>query len=90
MLQILHGSVHVMRMYICIIVQVVTVEQNTVPSKVKITIPLEPELETAQRAQRIRLDFVNPSEILMTKINSFLGLLEIQTLTCLAGLKMPQ
>lgn len=89
-LQILHGSVHVMRMYICIIVQVVTVEQNTVPSKVKITIPLEPELETAQRAQRIRLDTVNLCKILMTKIKPFLELVELQTLTCLAGLKMLQ
>ncbi|XP_054825398.1 protein TPX2 [Prosopis cineraria] len=33
---------------------VVTVEQNAAPAKLKLTIPLEPELETAQRAQRIR------------------------------------
>ncbi|XP_028762763.1 protein TPX2 isoform X2 [Neltuma alba] len=33
---------------------VVTVEQNAAPARLKLTIPLEPELETAQRAQRIR------------------------------------
>jgi hypothetical protein len=36
------------------LLQTVTVEQNSACSKLKLTIPREPDLKTAHRAQRIR------------------------------------